>query len=49
MENKTFDEIIRMITKSCRDIWYNGTQGKENTIIECATKIYIAQMKGGAE
>ena len=49
MEIKTFDEIMKMITKSCQNIWYNGTQGKEQTIIECATKIYIAQMKGGAE
>lgn len=43
----TFNEIVKMIVSACNHHFYNGTRydGLNNTIIECATKIYIEQMK----
>jgi hypothetical protein len=49
MENKSFDEIMRMIIRSCNNYYSSGTAGEKKTVIECATQIYIAQMKGGEE
>ena len=48
MEN-TFNDILRMVIDACEHNFYNDREDKEQIIIECATKIYIAQMKGGAE
>ena len=44
MDNKSFEEILRMVASACNSIFYTGTK---DTILECATQIYIAQMKGG--
>lgn len=49
MENKSFEEIVRMIANACNSVFYAGTKDRKDTILECATQIYIAQMKGGAE
>ena len=49
MANKSFDEIMQMIIRACNHHYTNCTSGEKKTVIECATKIYIAQMKGGAE
>lgn len=50
MDNKlSFKEIIQMITSACNATFTNGTRDIRNTVLECATQIYIAQMKGGAE
>lgn len=46
MKNQTFKEILQMIDSACNSIYYAGSKGKENTVIECATRIYIAQMNG---
>lgn len=43
-----FDEILRMVVNACRDVFYSGGKGHEKTVIECATQIYIAQMKEDA-
>ena len=47
MMEKPFDDILQMVINACKYNFYNGTKDKEQIIIECATKIYIAQMKGG--
>lgn len=49
MENKSFKEIVQMITSACNAAFANGTRDIRNTVLECATQIYIAQMKSGAE
>lgn len=49
MENKTFKEIVQMIANACNATFSSGIRDIRPNIIECATQIYIAQMKGGAE
>ena len=46
MENdKTFDEILCMVTDACRENFYLGLKEvREEKILDCATEIYIAQM-----
>ncbi len=41
----TFREILKMINNACCDVFYTGSDGAKEAIIECATQIYIAQMK----
>lgn len=45
MENKSFKEILRMVSNACNDVFYSGTRGLGEKIIESATRIYIAQFK----
>ena len=33
-----------MIHNACCKVFYNGDKGHEETVIQCATQIYIAQM-----
>ena len=40
----TLDEIMIMMHNACCEVFYTGTKGREETIIQCATQIYIAQM-----
>ena len=40
---KTYNDILTMIVDACRRNFTDGVEGKEQTIIECATKIYIEQ------
>lgn len=47
MANETFGEILHMIEIACNQHLYDGARRYEEKIIECATQIYIAQMKGG--
>ena len=42
----TYKEIMTMIYNACHNVFYNGGKGNEETIIQCATQIYIAQMNG---
>lgn len=48
-EKKTYGEILRMIVSACNTSLYSGTKEIKETVVECATQIYIAQMKGGSE
>lgn len=43
----TYKEILRMISNSANDYFYNGLNddGMRKTIVECATNIYIKQMQ----
>lgn len=46
-ENHSFDEILKTIVNACDNNFPDGDFNKRTTILECATKIYIAQMTGG--
>lgn len=45
----TYGEIVSMITGACNSCFKNGTDGIRDTILECATRIYIEQTKGDNE
>lgn len=40
----TFNEIMIMLHNACCKVFYSGDKGREETLIQCATQIYIAQM-----
>lgn len=42
-KKKTYNDILAMIVDACRRNFRDGAKGREQTIIECATKIYIKQ------
>ena len=44
MPEKSYDEIMRMIMNACSHYFYSGAKDEKKTVIECATRIYIAQM-----
>ena len=39
-----YREILGMIDSACTRTFYSGSKNHEDTIIKCATQIYIAQM-----
>lgn len=43
----TYKEILEMVSNSAYDQFFKGLNydGLQNTLVECATKIYIAQMQ----
>nr|DAU88553.1 MAG TPA: hypothetical protein [Caudoviricetes sp.] len=41
----TYQQILIMVDNACTTVFYSGSRGREEKIIECATQIYIAQMK----
>jgi hypothetical protein len=45
-KEKTFDEILGMVTNACRENFYLGLKEvREEKLLDCATEIYIAQMR----
>lgn len=42
---RTFEEILRDITKACNHVFYSGYKNVCPEILEAATKIYIAEMQ----
>lgn len=42
--SKSFDEIVYMISHACNKHFYTGDKDIKETIVKCATEIYIAQM-----
>lgn len=51
-ERLTYKEILQMVESACSQTFYYGSKGFQETVIKCATEIYIAQMKedkAGAE
>ena len=42
---REFGEILAMIKNACDNHFRSGLGGLNETIVECATQIYIAQMK----
>lgn len=53
MKERTFEDILYMIKRSCDKNFYKGTDydGLKPEIVRCATNIYIEQMRqnGGKE
>lgn len=49
MIEKSFNDIMGMIVESCNNRFRNGISDQYETIIKCATQIYIAQMGAHAE
>ena len=45
MTDKSFAEILSMVANACNREFYSGTKELKETVLECATQIYIAQMK----
>ena len=43
--NKSFKEILEMVESACSRTFYHGSTGFRETVLKCATEIYIAQMK----
>ena len=46
---RTFKEILRDITSACDNVLYAGYKNNYKEVIECATRIYIAEMQKGEE
>ena len=42
---RTFKEILRDITSACDNVLYAGYKNNYKEVIECATRIYIAEMQ----
>lgn len=42
---RTFEEILRDVTRSCNSVLYNGYKNNYADVIEAATKIYIAELQ----
>lgn len=40
----TFQEIMIMVANACVKCFRNGTSGCQETVVQCATQIYISQM-----
>ena len=45
MKKQSYKDIVSMISSACNSSFYNGTKDIRDCIIECATKIYIEQMR----
>ena len=45
----TFQEIMIMVANACVKCFHNGTSGCQETVVQCATQIYIAQMEKDKE
>lgn len=41
---RNFEEILREIVKATNHMWYSGCDDR-TAMIECATRIYIEEMK----
>lgn len=41
----SFDEIVSMIIKSFNRHYNNGTSGMQDKVMECATQIYVEQLR----
>ena len=41
-----YKDVLEMVSDACKNVFYDGVKnGKQNTVIECATQIYIKQME----
>lgn len=46
---RTFKEILRDITSACDNVLYAGYKNNYKEVIECATRIYIAELQNSKE
>lgn len=44
---KSFNEILSIILDACDKNFYSGIRDLQETALECATQIYVAQMQRG--
>lgn len=44
-ETKSFQEILTMINNACTHSFYSGAKDIKSTVVECATQIYIEQIR----
>ena len=42
---RTFKEILKEITSACDNVLYAGYKNNYKEVIECATRIYLAEMQ----
>ena len=45
MQKQSYKDILLMITNACNKTFYCGTKEIRDSVVECATKIYIEQMR----
>ncbi len=45
MDNEKFKAILIGVTNACKRAFYDGEKNIRPTVLECATKIYIEEMK----
>lgn len=45
MQKQSYKEILLMVGNACNTTFYNGTRDIRDSVVECATKIYIEQMR----
>lgn len=43
----TFKDILSMVDNACSRVFYTGSKDVKETVIQCATQIYIEQMRMG--
>lgn len=43
----TFKDILSMVDNACSRVFYTGSKDAKETVIQCATQIYIEQMRLG--
>ena len=43
----TFKDILSMVDNACSRVFYTGSKDAKETVIQCATQIYIQQMRMG--
>ena len=43
----TFKDILSMVNNACSRVFYTGSKDVKETVIQCATQIYIQQMRMG--
>lgn len=46
---RTFKEILRDVTNACDNVLYAGYKNNYKEVIECATRIYIAELQKSEE
>lgn len=44
---RTFKDILRDVANACDSVLYAGHKDNHKEVIECATRIYIAEMQKG--
>lgn len=46
---RTFKDILRDVANACDNVLYTGYKNNYKEVIECATRIYIAEMQRAKE
>lgn len=46
---RTFKQILDEVVRACDNVLYSGYRNNYKEVIECATRIYIAEMQNSEE